>query len=54
LNFVVKSVDIPEAPENPKFVRATMFRTGILEKIDDDTVQMTAIMNMNMGGWFPS
>jgi hypothetical protein len=54
MNFVVKSVDVPEAPENPNLVRATMFRTGILEKIDDDTVRMTAIINMNMGGWFPS
>lgn len=54
LNFVVKSVDVPEVPENPKFVRANMFRTGILEKLSEDEVRMTAIISMDMRGWFPS
>lgn len=54
LNFVVKSVDIPEVPEDPKQVRANMFRTGILEKLSEDEVKITAIINMDMRGWFPS
>jgi len=54
LNFVVKSVDISEVPEDPNFVRANYFRTGLLEKLSEDEVRMTLIGNIDMRGWFPS